>query len=117
MCKRPANSGVEGDLEWARARSMLVQTRENCDAILMEIIEGLNTLAEAGPSSYGYRKSAELYGWVLAPLREGNFDEAWSGIIKFIDDPIMARIMIRLLVHVEPAVAVLALAKEDFDLD
>ena len=116
MCRQPTNSRMEDDIEWAWARATLIQTRANCDAMLAEIIQGLNHLAEAGPSSYGYRKSADLYNWVVAPLRGGDFDAAWSGIIRFIEDPIMARIMTRLLHHVEPAVAVLTLSKADFDL-
>ena len=116
MSSNPANGGLEGDLEWILARSSLIQARANCDAMLAEIIQGLNDLAEAGPGSYGYRKAAELYEWVLVPLRSGDFDEAWSGIIRFIEDPLMARIMTRLLRHVEPAIAVLTLAKRDFDL-
>ena len=116
MCSHPASSSMQDDIDRALARAMLIQTRANCDAMLVEIIQGLNDLAEAGPSSYGYRKSSELYNWVLEPLRNEDFDAAWSGIIRFIEDPIMARIMTRLLRHVEPSIAVLALAKADFDL-
>ena len=116
MSSHPVNSRMADDIEWALARDALIQTRANCDAMLEEIIRGLNILAEAGPSSYGYRKSAELYNWVLTPLRDGDFDAAWSGIIRFIEDPIMARIMTRLLRHVEPSIAVLTLAKADFEL-
>lgn len=75
------------------------------------------TWAKAGPSSYGYRKSAELYNGALAPLRAGGFNAARTGIIRFIDDPIMARIVTRLLCHAEPpVVAARARAKADFDM-
>ena len=110
------SGGFEGDVERIEARALLLDIHDNCVRIVERAVQILLILGEAGPSSYGYAKAADLKGLVLDPLREGKYDEAWSGIIGFIDDATMYRIMRLLIDHAEPGVLLLAKAAQYYNL-
>ena len=95
---------------------MLLDIRDNCLQILSRIIQGLVTLAEASPDSYGYAKADELHRWVRLPLERGDYESAWTGVYEFLEDRNMLRIMIRLIDHVEPGLELLAKAAAQFGL-
>ena len=109
-------SSFEGYIERIEARALLLDIHDDCVEMVERTVRLLLVLGEAGPSSYGYAKAADLKRLVLDPLQEGKYDEAWSGIIGFVDDATMYRIMRLLIDHAEPGVALLAKAAGYYNL-
>lgn len=110
------HSGFDRDIERIEARALLLDIHDDCVGMVERAVRLLLVLGEAGPSSYGYAKAADLKRLVLDPLHEGKYDEAWSGIIGFVDDATMYRIMRLLIDYAEPGVALLAKAAGYYNL-